>query len=316
MAEGRTSPGEPRLSVAIPYLRGLGYLREAIDSVLAQDLDEWELVVVDDHGPEPADALAGSYDDPRIRFVRNEQNLGLAGNWNECLRLARGPLVTILHADDRLLPSYARTVVSAAAEHPGAAAIFTDAVIIDDRGARTTTLADRAKSLLPRPSSDYLLSGDAGLAGLLRGNYIVCPSLCFRRASIRPAPFRTDLRFVPDWELTTGLLLGGQSLYGVREPLIEYRRHGGAQTSLQTSDATRFVEELDLMRTRAAECARLGFPRASRTARRRVTVRGHLLVRALIDAATGRRTQAGDELRMLRSDLRGDRRVGTQHPDP
>lgn len=307
----------PRISFAIPYFNGLHHLREAIESVLRQEEGDWELVVVDDHGPEPAEDLVASFDDARISYVRNERNLGLGGNWNRCLALTRAPLVTILHADDRLLPEYAGAVLSAAAAHPAVAAVFTDVFTIDSHGVRRRTITDHVKSRLPRPSADHVVEGDDGLAHLLFGNYIVCPTMCLRRALVGPAPFSTTLRFVPDWELTTRLLLQGQSLYALRRPLLEYRRHAGTETSRMTSDASRFAEEIGLMRQRAAECDERGLARSARTARRRTTVRGHLLLRATLDGVRGRRLSAREEWRTLWSDLRdhGDG-LRVDHPDP
>lgn len=314
--DGPASASAPRISFAIPYYRGIDYLREAIDSVIAQRYDDWELVVVDDCGPEPADVLVTSYADPRITYVRNEANLGLGGNWNECIRQTRAPLVNVLHCDDRLLPEYAVSVVAAADSHPEVAAVFADAFNIDAHGARTLTLADRVKNRLPRPTGDHLVRGDADLAGLLFGNYIICPSLCLRRSLVGLAPFRTDLRFVPDWEFTTRLLLEGQSLYGVRTPLIEYRRHGETETSYLTSDSSRFGEEIQLLRQRAVQCADLDLKSSARVAGRRTIVRGHILARALIDAARGRWKPARDKARLLWSDLRGGQRLGMDHANP
>lgn len=293
----------PRISFAIPYYDGLDYLREAIGSILAQTVTDWELVVVDDRGPEPAADVVAELADPRVTYVRNERNLGLAGNWNECVRQTRAPLLTILHGDDRLLPEYAARVLEAAQAHPDVAAVFTDAVNIGSRGEPTRTLADRVKERMPRPSGDHLLSGDADLAGLLRGNYIICPSLCLRRELVGAAPFDDGLRFVPDWDFTTRLLMEGRSLFGVRTPLIEYRRHSDSQTSLQTEDASRFQEEIAFLRRVSVEAERRGLPLASRMARRRVTVRGHLAVQAGLDAAARRWPNARAKWRILRADL-------------
>src|SRR4051812_45306569 len=186
----QTPASRPAISFAIPYYRGIDYLREAIDSVVAQTVDDWELVVVDDQGPEPAEQLVASYDDARISYVRNTRNLGLAGNWNECVRLSRAPWVNVLHGDDRLLPHYARTVLAATAANPDTAVIFTDAFNIDAAGERTRTLADLVKEHLPRRSDDHRLEGDSDLAGLLFGNYIICPSMLLQRAVVGTTPFR------------------------------------------------------------------------------------------------------------------------------
>ena len=277
----------PRITFAIPYYRGRDYLGEAIRSVLAQTESDWELLVVDDCGPEPAEDVVAGFDDPRISYVRNAQNLGLAGNWNECVRLATAPWVTILHGDDRLLPAYAARVLAAAERESAITALFTDTVNIDGDGAPTRTLADVVKGLLPRRQGDHVLAGDDDLAGLVAGNYIVCPTLCLRRDLVGPAPFDASLTFVPDWEFTTRVLMEGGRLFAVRTPLLEYRRHGGSEKSLQTEDATRFVEEIAFLERRAADLEALGWTSSARSARRRITVRGHLFVLAWLDVLHG-----------------------------
>ena len=63
------------VTIAIPFYSGLDYLRLALDSLRAQDCDEWLGIVVDDAGPDPeARQLVESYDDPRLSYVRNDAN--------------------------------------------------------------------------------------------------------------------------------------------------------------------------------------------------------------------------------------------------
>jgi glycosyltransferase involved in cell wall biosynthesis len=306
----------PRISFTIPYYDNPAYLAEAIASVRAQTLTDWELVVVDDCGPAPAQHLVDELGDDRISYVRNAENLGLAGNWNECVRRATAPYVTILHADDRLLPRYGERVLAALEGRPEVAAAFTDAVIVDGEGKPTWTAADQVKKVLPRPRHDHDLVGDRATAGLLRGNYILCPSLCFRVDTVGRAPFETRWRFVPDWDITVRLLFEGHTLRAVREPLLEYRRHGGQQTSVLTENASRFVEEIEFLERSADRAAALGWTASERTARRRVTLRGHIAQKLLTDVSVGRFGAAREKARILRSDLRRDQRVGAHDPDP
>jgi hypothetical protein len=181
--------------------------------------------------------------------------------------------------------------------------VFTDALVIGPDGEPTTTMADQVKKRLPRRSEDHLLSGDDDLAGLLRGNYIVCPTLCLRRSLVGEAPFDATLRFVPDWDFTARVLLEGGSLWAVREPLLEYRRHAGSQTSILTEETSRFTEEIAFLQEMAQLTAARGLPRSSRAAARRLTVRGHLAVHALLDSVR-RRSGARAKWRLLREDLR------------
>jgi glycosyltransferase involved in cell wall biosynthesis len=298
----------PRISFTIPYYDNRPYLAEAIASVRAQIVEDWELVVVDDRGPEPAEDLVSAIGDDRVSYVRNEENLGLAGNWNECVRRATAPWVTVLHGDDRLLPAYAERVLAVAeAPRPAGetlAAVFTDVVTIGQTGEPTTTAADVAKRFFPRPRHDHDLRGDEATSVLMAGNYIVCPTLCLNRERVGPAPFDTRWRFVPDWAFTLGLLLDGGTLHSIREPLLEYRRHASSQTSQQTVDASRFVEELAFLDEMGERAARLGWSASERAARRRVSVRGHLAQKALADLAGRRAGAARVKAGILYRDLR------------
>ena len=294
----------PAISFAIPYFHNVGYLLEAIESVRAQTTADWELIVVDDAGPEPAREQVEAIGDPRITYVRNEGNLGLARNWNECIRLSRASLVTLLHGDDRLLPAYGRRVLAAAAAHPQAAAVFTDVNVIGADGAPTTTMADLGKRLVRRPAHDHDVVGDHGLAGLLTGNYILCPTLCMRKSVIGPDPFDPRWRFVPDLDFTVRQLLAGRTLHSLREPLLEYRRHDTSQTSALTSDASRFEEELTFSQWAAEQAAALGWKRAARAGRWRILARAHMVLRVGADLAGRRLPAARQKWRLLWADVR------------
>ncbi|MEO7397708.1 MAG: glycosyltransferase, partial [Ilumatobacteraceae bacterium] len=280
-----TAAGRPRITFAIPYYSNSGYLLEAIRSVQAQTVDDWDVIVVDDAGPEPIVGVIAELGDPRIRSVRNDVNLGLAANWNRCIQLASAALVTLLHADDRLAPGYAAAVLAAAERDPELAAIFTDATIIGTDGLGARSLPDAMKRLARRPAHDHDVQGDDGLASMLANNYVFCPTLCYRTASLVDHPFADRWRMVMDLDHTAQMLLHGLRLHGVRAPLYEYRRHDSNQTSSLTASAIRFEEELALYRQLATAARRIGWLRSARTADRRLMVRSHLALQALVDLA-------------------------------
>lgn len=295
----------PAITIAIPYFSGLTYLREAIESVLAQTRPDWEMVIVDDAGPEPADALVADLGDPRITLHRNERNLGLAGNWNRCIGLAAAPWVTLLHADDLLAARYVESVLAVAERRPSLAAIFTDTDLIDAEGRPTRSLPESVKRFARRPDHDHDVSGDDDLASVLANNYIMCPSLCYRTDLATALPFDTTWRMVMDLDHTANLLLGGHTLHGIRRPLYRYRRHGANQTTSLTATSVRFEEEIALYRALGDRAAAAGWSATARTARRRTTVRGHLAVQVVLDLARGRFPASRRKLALLAADLRG-----------
>lgn len=101
MNDGVTTP---LVTVAIPVYNRGNLLHDAIQSVIAQTYKQIELLIVDDGSQEDIETLVRSYQDPRIRFVRNHVNVGMVANWNRCLTLARGDIINVLHSDDMLVP--------------------------------------------------------------------------------------------------------------------------------------------------------------------------------------------------------------------
>lgn len=94
----------PKVTVLMPVYNSAGYLREAMDSMLAQTFRDFELLIMDNASSDGSAAIVASYTDPRIRYVRNESNLGLPASLNRGLRLARGSYIARMDADDTSRP--------------------------------------------------------------------------------------------------------------------------------------------------------------------------------------------------------------------
>jgi glycosyltransferase involved in cell wall biosynthesis len=292
---------EARLTFAIPFHRGLDYLRIAIESVLAQRLGDWRLLVLDDGRVEDgAEALVMAFADPRIRYLANAERLGMVGNWNRCLDEADTDLVTLLHADDRALPGYAELMTKLADRHPQAAALFCSAQIIDAKGKGVSSFADSIKRVFtPAGPGAMLLSGEGALRALMAGNFIMCPTLCYRKSVLGERRFEAEWQQVQDLEFTTRLLLEGELLVGSRDVAYAYRRHSEAATELQSQTLLRFDEEFRLFAQVALAAERAGWIRAARVARAPWIVRLHLAYRALRELATLRPRAATSKLRLL-----------------
>jgi glycosyltransferase involved in cell wall biosynthesis len=131
----------PRVSIGLPFYNGENFLEDAMRSVLVQTYDDLELVVSDnastDRSPEIARDLAAS--DARVRYFRNERNLGAAPNWNRVWQESRGSLFKWLAHDDRIKPNFVAAAVAALDEAPDA--VLCNGVVdyIDENG---TVFAD------------------------------------------------------------------------------------------------------------------------------------------------------------------------------
>lgn len=112
----------PEVSVLLAVYNGERYLSAAIESVLAQDFDDWELVIVDDGSTDATVSILDHLHDLRIRVLRTE-NQGLTKALNYGLRFCRGRLVARLDADDRCLPERLRVQAQFLRDHPEVAVV-------------------------------------------------------------------------------------------------------------------------------------------------------------------------------------------------
>jgi glycosyltransferase involved in cell wall biosynthesis len=290
----------PAITFAIPFYSGIAYLARALDSIVAQRDDAWQALVIDD-GAEPgvADLVRGY--GARIAYVKNPHNLGMGANFNRCLELATTELVTVFHADDELMPAYTETMRAAAARHPAAAAVFCRAQIIGPDHQPRFSLADLVKDYIhPSPRAELELAGEPGVRALLKANFIVAPTLCFRKPVLGARRFPPQYKFVLDWELTTQLLLDGDTLIGLPDRAYRYRRHDEAATSKYTRTHLRFREESEFYDRMLEVTRRRGWDACAALARQRRMVKLNVTYQALRNVAAFQLGEARRNLGLLR----------------
>ena len=274
------------LGIAIPFYRNISYLRTAIESVTEQSSSDWRLWVLDDSGGnEPEETvreLIASFDDDRIRYQRNPETVGMVSNWNHCLDAADTEFITLLHGDDRLLPNYLDVIHRLARDHPQAVALYCDTTIIGASGKREFSLADLVKGFFsPKASGEVVLIGQRAATALMRGNFIMCPTLSFRRSLLGARRFDPGWEQVQDLDLTLRLLMNGETLVGAAEVAYAYRRHRESATWVQSQNRLRFDEEFRLFDQIAARAEALGWSKTAQVSRRKRIVKLHLAYRAL-----------------------------------
>ena len=129
--------GVPAVSVGMPVYNGETYLEVAINSVLAQSFDDFELIICDNASTDRTAEICQDYAtrDHRIRYFRNPQNLGAAPNYNLAFSHARGRYFKWLAHDDRMTPSYLAKTVRVLDERTDAVLCNSVVQYIDQSGA-------------------------------------------------------------------------------------------------------------------------------------------------------------------------------------
>jgi glycosyltransferase involved in cell wall biosynthesis len=271
----------------IPFYNDAQLIGEALKSLLDQTYPHWEAVVLDDSvNPEQArlaKELVEKLGDSRIRYSKNEQNIGMSRNMNQGLSLGATSgcdAITILHADDVLDPDYARMMTETMAQHPEANALFCETRIIDGRGNSKFSFPDWYKKLLlpPKKNGKIFLQGAEGIQVLIPGNFIFFPTLCFSVKKLGADRFQENLKMVPDFDMTLRMLITGGTLIGLySKPLYYYRRHENNSTNLYNKNLLRFREERDLYLNLATQLEQRGWSHLAIAARRLKIVKLNLI---------------------------------------
>ena len=209
----------PLVSVIINVLNGAATLPEAVDSVLAQTFDDWELIVWDDCSSDgSADKLA-PYADSRIRYVRSEEQVPLGQARQRAIDLARGEWIAFLDQDDIWLPHKLERQLALARDRSGVALIYGRTVRFYSGG--TERDYDQAHEYA------YLPEGDIFLELFTNSCFIAMSSAMFRRSAVAEIGGIPDsITIIPDYYLYTGIARRFPAA-AVQEVVCRYRMHPG-----------------------------------------------------------------------------------------
>lgn len=265
------------LDIFIPYWGEPRFMKETVQSVLAQDVGDWKLTVVDDAYPtlEVADFMA-SITDQRVTYVRKDRNEGITANYRTCVSMATEPVMVLLGSDDRLKPGYVRDILAAHGRFPNAAIIQPGVELIDENGTIIDPLADRVKrAIQPRGHGYQILAGERIATSLLHGDWLYWPALAFRTEVISDVGFREGFPLIQDLAIVMDMIFRGEQLLLTPETTFQYRRHTNSASSSTLLNGTRFAGERDYFELAHQISTELGWSRAARAARLRLTSRTH-----------------------------------------
>ncbi len=214
----------PKISVCIPTFNHGHFLKDAVESVLAQTYTDFELVIVDNCSTDDTPEIVRPYltRDRRIRYVRNPVNVGAQRNLNRCIELASGEYVNILCADDILAPTALQKLVQAFEDHPRVSLAGCARVMVDKD--------QRPVSVLSFSGKFELVPGGEAIKRCLRGgNMIGEPSAVLFRKRDAARGFDARYRQFIDLEMWFHLLQKGDFAF-IPEQLCRFRWHEGSET--------------------------------------------------------------------------------------
>jgi glycosyltransferase involved in cell wall biosynthesis len=195
------------------------YIRITLQSILDQTVQDFEVIVVDDASLDRSCEVVRSFNDPRIRLITNERNLGGAASYNVAVKAARGEWLVNLDADDWIAPQKSVRQLKAARQNPQVDIIGTWANLVGSDGTRHPD----ASLVEPHWNGDYALN----LVDTWIGRNHLCRSstMVRRAAHLRIGLDDEGMVAAPDYELWTRALAQGCRFHLVKEQLTFSRLH-------------------------------------------------------------------------------------------
>jgi len=269
----------PRVSMLMTTYNPGAVVRETVDSILSQTFDDFELVIVDDCSTDDTPAVIQAYDDPRIHFSRNEENLGISRTRNRAIALARGDYLAATDHDDLSLPERLERQVDYLDSHPDTVLVGTAAKELRDGRLRSCYPGELRPHIL-----DWRLHTRCG---------IVHSSICYRGEVLRKnrVQYRSEYHYAEDFALF-GELSDFGNIVVLPEELVVYRESdGNASTQhivTMNHNGMHFLREryrdtldIDLDLEQMNELWRLFNIRAPATSTQQVMRVGHLYMQIL-----------------------------------
>lgn len=204
---------EPLISVALCTYNGERYLREQLDSLLAQTYSNMEIVAVDDGSKDRTVELLREYErrDPRLRVIVNPHNIGFTRNFERAIALCNGALIAPCDQDDIWLPDKLRTLARCIGKHSMA---YCDSELIDAEG----------RTLGKSMSQFWTMQDLNDPAALIFANCVSGHAMLFRR-DLLDEQSQLPAELFHDWWLAVRAALNGGVVH-CPEKLVRYRQHG------------------------------------------------------------------------------------------
>lgn len=293
----------PRVTIGVPVYNGDRYLQETFESIDAQTFSDFEVIVSDNASTDGTELICRDYAarNPRVRYVRNDRNIGMAGNFSQIVRLASGHYFKLASADDRFDARLLGECVTVLDAHPEVALCYGKTTLIDEDGKTIRRYEDNLDLRQPRASTRFSLAlARLRLVNVMHG---VTRTAALRHAGPLGAYVGGDM------VLVLALTLEGQ-FWELPEFLFFRRMHPGASSYIHSGAGIQeFWNPLDIRaRPPVTWLHYRGYARAIIRAPLSVAEKGRLLGGVLRNAVSDRRD--------LTTELRDAVAAGRRRRDP
>ncbi len=214
----------PKVSVIIPLYNHERYIKRAIDSVLGQTCEDFELIVIDDGSQDRSGDIVRACEDGRVRYFYQE-NRGAAAAINRGIDLSQGTFVAVLNSDDIYHPRRLEICAEKLEGEASLAAVFSYVDFIDDEDNTVKSPRGPEEYWMDHSPEDSFKGEENIILNLLAGNFLITTSNLFcRREVFGTVGLFTNLRYAHDYDFFLRLCSSAR-VHVIEEALVKYRVH-------------------------------------------------------------------------------------------
>ncbi len=235
----------PRISVMVPCYNAEKFLAECLDSIIAQNRDDMQIVVSDDCSTDGTQAILREYESRYPHLIRafyNPKNLGITLNCNQALAACEGKYISLFAGDDVMLPGKFDMQVAYMDDHPNVVMTYHAVEIFQSETGRIISTTNQSPRLDTNSAADIIRK--MGVAGPM--------SIVFRRSSLPQGGYNPAIPVASDWLFHIQIAATGQvvKLPGV---WCRYRKHGTNNGKDLGSYKHEFVQTLEMVKLKYSE---------------------------------------------------------------
>jgi glycosyltransferase involved in cell wall biosynthesis len=215
----------PKISICIPTFNRAHLLPFAIDSVLQQTIEDWELIICDDGSQDSTPKLMSNYQDPRIHYIRHAENVGKSNNMRSGFDSATGEYFIKFDDDDRLTPEFLEKTSAVLDRYSEIDFVGTDHWIIDSNNQRLEEITEANSQKWGRTKLAEGVPEDLLKIVFVKQSFQIGATLFRRKALLGVNYMRPNIQNCEDNDLFVRLALANKTGYYFPQRLMEYRVH-------------------------------------------------------------------------------------------
>ena len=273
---------QPLLHVMIPAYGKSPYIRQTLESAVKHLPLEVPITVIEDPSNESnIENLVKEFS--RVQYLKNNERLGIGGNFNKSIELSTGVFTQICGSDDIFLNNPLKDFDTEKLSQSGIAAIGLDVEVINENGKIVKTIPDLVKKVL-RPSLKKItvFKNNKIFSNLMLGDWLYFPAILWKTETLKQTKFDGNFHTAMDLDVFIRLLSSDQKMAFIKSKVLGYRRHSQSASSLYAKSIGRFDEEF-LCHKNALEIARRkNWKTGAILAQLALTVRLHAIMQSFL----------------------------------